>query len=174
MDLIAVVLEPDTSPVTELLPALLADLHQLLDDTALALAGVLHDNVWVLSARGVQDVRLLPTWRQPQLVEVNQPAVGVVLTLILQLKEILWKYFLFDLCLRPGHRQHPPVDVNWGEIRNPDLSHWRRARVGELILRRFNKIILISTYLELPPQSQNLYLRICVFWKFVLFKPSNL
>ena len=71
--LIAVVLKLDTGPVTKLLSALLANLHKLLDDAALALAGVLHDDVRVLPARGVQDVGLLPAGRQSQLVEVNQP-----------------------------------------------------------------------------------------------------
>ena len=71
--LIAVVLELDTGPVTKLLSALLANLHKLLDDAALALAGVLHDDVRVLPTRGVQDVGLLPAGRQSQLVEVNQP-----------------------------------------------------------------------------------------------------
>ena len=71
--LIAVVLELDTGPVTEFLPTLLANLHKLLYDAALALAGVLHDDVRVLPARGVQDIGLLPAGRQSQLVEVNQP-----------------------------------------------------------------------------------------------------
>ena len=72
-NLIAVVLELDTGPVTEFLPTLLANLHKLLYDAALALAGVLHDDVRVLPARGVQDIGLLPAGRQSQLVEVNQP-----------------------------------------------------------------------------------------------------
>ena len=72
-NLIAVVLELDTGTVTELLPALLANLHKLLYDATLALAGVLHDDVRVLPARGVQEVRLLSAGGQAQLVEVNQP-----------------------------------------------------------------------------------------------------
>ena len=71
--LIAVVLELDTGPVTKLLSALLANLHKLLYHAALALTGVLHDDVGVLPAGGVQDVRFLPTGGQPQLVQVNQP-----------------------------------------------------------------------------------------------------
>ena len=71
---------------------------------------------------------------------------------------LLWKYFLFYLSFRSSQGQHPPVDVHWGEIRNPHLqggnyfekswnkilhlSHRRWAGVGKLIFRWLNKIIL--------------------------------